>query len=321
MILSAFFLLLGTFFIIRFIMGGNEDFWFCRDDQWKKQGNPRSAAPIHPCVPKITKNSESSNDQADQNINQPNTSQNLANIEQKSNEDIKLISPQKDDTVSGILQMLGEAPGKWFFEGGFPVKILDENEKEIAQGRVSSYGEWMKDGLIPFHAELDFSKDSGSGWLVLQKDNPSGMAENGQDYRIPVQFGRAKNQIVRAFFGSNYLDPEHKNCAKVFSVERAIDALADPARSALDELLKGLKDPEKQGGYFTGINAGVTINSLTIVGGIAKADFNGKLQEQIGGSCLVAMIRSQITETLKQFSTVKEVVISIDGKSQDILQP
>jgi len=35
----------------------------------------------------------------------------------------------------------------------------------------------------------------------------------------------------------------------------------------------------------------------------------------------VTAIRAQITETLKQFPTVENVVISIDGRTEDILQP
>jgi len=35
----------------------------------------------------------------------------------------------------------------------------------------------------------------------------------------------------------------------------------------------------------------------------------------------VAAIRAQIRETLKQFPTVDEVIISIDGRTEDILQP
>jgi hypothetical protein len=35
----------------------------------------------------------------------------------------------------------------------------------------------------------------------------------------------------------------------------------------------------------------------------------------------VAAISAQIRETLKQFSTVKGVIISIDGRTEDILQP
>jgi spore germination protein GerM len=60
---------------------------------------------------------------------------------------------------------------------------------------------------------------------------------------------------------------------------------------------------------------------LTIEDGVAKVDFNEQLEYEVSGSCRVSAIRAQITETLKQFPTVKEVIISIDGRTEDILQP
>jgi len=45
------------------------------------------------------------------------------------------------------------------------------------------------------------------------------------------------------------------------------------------------------------------------------------LEFQVGGSCRVAAISAQIMETLKQFPTVKDVIISINSRTEDILQP
>lgn len=50
-------------------------------------------------------------------------------------------------------------------------------------------------------------------------------------------------------------------------------------------------------------------------------DFDERLEFQVGGSCRVAAISAQIRETLKQFPQVKEVIISINGRTEDILQP
>jgi spore germination protein GerM len=93
------------------------------------------------------------------------------------------------------------------------------------------------------------------------------------------------------------------------------------ARAALEELLKGPTDREKADKYFTAINPGVEIQKLVVENGIAKVDFNETLDNPGGGSCRVSAIRTQITQTLKQFPTVKDVIISIDGRIEDILQP
>lgn len=126
---------------------------------------------------------------------------------------------------------------------------------------------------------------------------------------------------VKVFFGNNQFDPQVFDCKANFFVEREILKTQGVARAALEELLKGPTDAEKAQGYFTSINPGVKIQKLTIKDDLAKVDFDEQLEFQVGGSCRVAAIRSQITETLKQFPTVQNVLISIDGRTEDILQP
>jgi spore germination protein GerM len=125
---------------------------------------------------------------------------------------------------------------------------------------------------------------------------------------------------LEVFFGNNNLDPE-VSCNKVFPAERIILKTQAPARRALELLLEGPTQTEKDGGYFTAINPGVKINSLAIENGAALVDFDAQLGFQVGGSCRVSAIRAQITQTLKQFSTVSDVIISINGRTEDILQP
>ena len=60
---------------------------------------------------------------------------------------------------------------------------------------------------------------------------------------------------------------------------------------------------------------------MTIADETAKVDFDETMEKGMGGSCRVSAIRAQITETLKQFSTVKDVIISVNGRTEDILQP
>jgi spore germination protein GerM len=93
------------------------------------------------------------------------------------------------------------------------------------------------------------------------------------------------------------------------------------ARVALEELLKGSTNEEENLGFYTSINEGVKIQKLTIVDGTAKVDFDEQLQNGVGGSCKVTAIRAQIIKTLEQFPTVKNVIISINDKTEDILQP
>ncbi len=125
---------------------------------------------------------------------------------------------------------------------------------------------------------------------------------------------------AEVYFNNNKLDPEF-SCNKVFPAEREIKKTQGVARAALEELLKGPTEEEKTEGFFTSINSGVKIQKLSIVEGMATVDFDEQLEFQVGGSCRVSAIRAQITETLKQFPTIENVIISIDDRTEDILQP
>ncbi len=133
----------------------------------------------------------------------------------------------------------------------------------------------------------------------------------------PVEF-----LTIKVFFGNNKKDPQVLYCEKVYPAERRIPKTKAIARAALEELLKGPTITEQNQGFFTSIKPGVKIQGLTIENGTAKVDFDEKLEFQVGGSCRVTTIRAQIIETLKQFSTVNNVIISINGRTgENILQP
>ena len=108
---------------------------------------------------------------------------------------------------------------------------------------------------------------------------------------------------------------------EVFSLKRIIPKTEGVARAAIEELLAGPTSTEKEEGYFSSINPGVSVQEITIKDGVAKIDFSSKLEEKVAGSARVGAIRLQIEKTLKQFETVEEVIISIDGRTEDILQP
>ncbi|MDO8670267.1 MAG: Gmad2 immunoglobulin-like domain-containing protein [Dehalococcoidia bacterium] len=102
---------------------------------------------------------------------------------------IRLAAPRPNDVIISPLVIKGEARGTWFFEATFPVKLLSENGDVLVGTAARAKGEWMTMDFVSFEAELKFSKPSSSlGTLVLQKDNPSGLAERDEELRIPVLF-------------------------------------------------------------------------------------------------------------------------------------
>ena len=234
---------------------------------------------------------------------------------------IRVQKPMPQELVESPLEVEGEARGYWFFEASFPVRLMDENDKELGIGVAQALSDWMTEDFVPFKATLEFKPPTTKkGTLVLEKDNPSDLPENSDELRIPVVFNPIETMKVKVYFNNGKLDPEF-SCNKVFPVEREIPKTQAVARAALEELLKGATEDEKERGFFTSINPGVEIQSLTVENGTAKVDFDEQLEFQVGGSCRVSAISAQITRTLKQFLTVDDVIISISGRTEDILQP
>lgn len=234
---------------------------------------------------------------------------------------IRVASPRPNDTVASPLILEGEARGTWYFEASFPIKILDANGVELGIVPAQAQSEWMTESFVPFKATLSFkAPTTPTGMLVFQKDNPSGLPEHDDELRMPVKFGPAgQSMVVKTYFGKEGVS--ESDCKNVVAVDRVIPKTDAVARAALDALLQGPTANERQAGYFSSINSNVKIQKLTIENGVAKADFSPELDANIAGSCKVTAIRAQIEQTLKQFSTVKSVVISVNGKTEDILQP
>lgn len=242
----------------------------------------------------------------------------------KGNKDIiRLLQPVAGSAVSSPLVISGQARGTWFFEASFPVKLVDAANREVASGIAQAAGDWMTENYVPFNAHLEYSSPgTPAGFLILRKDNPSGLPEHDDEARIPVSFSQQNTMSVQIFFTTpETAEGPDFDCQKVASVERIVPQSTAVARVALEQLLQSPNAAETARGFGTTINPGVAIQSLTIVDGVAKVDFDKTLEQGVGGSCRVAGIRAQIEQTLKQFSSVRQVVISIDGRTEDILQP
>lgn len=234
---------------------------------------------------------------------------------------IRSDNPRSNQVISSPLEIRGQARGSWFFEASFSAKLVDADNKVLAEVPITSEGEWMTNEFVPFKGTMNFDDSkSGVGTLILQKANASGLPENDDELRIPVQFSKSESQktTVKIFYTNSKMGAE---CEKTLAVERQINVVPAIGRAAIDELLKGPNEAEKALGYITSINPGVRINNLVIENGKARIDFSKELDKDVGGSCRVGAIRAQITETLKQFPTVKDVIISVDGRIDDVLQP
>ena len=122
----------------------------------------------------------------------------------------------------------------------------------------------------------------------------------------------------------------------VVPVQQRVPRTVRIGTAALNELLWGpgppnlagfstaLPTPDEvlsYGGRAPGWGERVRLRSLVIVDGVATADFSKELQAYGGGSLRVMLIRKQITQTLKQFPSVREVRIAIEGQTEGVLEP
>jgi hypothetical protein len=236
--------------------------------------------------------------------------------------EVKITSVKSGQEISSPLVVEGKARGSWFFEANLPIKITDKDGNILGSSYATAKTDWMTDDFVEFKGTLSYqSKTGGNGFLVVAKDNPSGLAEYDKEIKIPVVLKPSGFTTIKVFFNNNKMDPEI-SCNKVFASEREILKIEAIGSAAINELLRGPTQAEKDQGFFTNINSEVKLLSLNIdENETAFVDFDEQLQQGVGGSCKVAAIRAQITETLKQFPTIKSVIISVNGRTEDILQP
>jgi hypothetical protein len=102
---------------------------------------------------------------------------------------ITVDEPASGDMVDSPLRVSGKARGGWYHEAVFPVRLIDENGKVLAESSARAKGEWTTEEFVPFEATLSFDPGTAdSGTLVLERSNPSDLPENDQSVSVPVGF-------------------------------------------------------------------------------------------------------------------------------------
>lgn len=99
-------------------------------------------------------------------------------------------SPLPGSRIESPLSIWGHARGKWFFEGDFPIALVDANGEYIAQGYATAKSGWMTEMFVPFESVIKFktARSGSKGTLILKKDNPTELPEFDDALKIPVFF-------------------------------------------------------------------------------------------------------------------------------------
>ena len=241
---------------------------------------------------------------------------------------IVVLEPKPSQSIGSPVRIAGHAR---VYEGTVRFEVVDAKGEVVGKGFTTATAGAPEVGY--FSAEILFTRP--------QSDTPGVIRVFGDDPREGKRVGLVEVPVTlvgttpaataaatpagaaagRTLTLKLYFTKVVANDLQFIAVERTIPHTLQMGRASIEELLKGPNEAERRSGLETAIPVGAKLNSLRIENGVAYADFNEKLQEGVGGSLRVMSIRRQITLTLQQFSTVRNVVISINGQTEDILQP
>lgn len=105
-----------------------------------------------------------------------------------SSDEIQVDLPMPKGVVGKEFKIVGKARGgDWYFEGSFPVIIIDNSGKIIFESYASALDDWMTTDYVPFEGKVKIESNYiGEATLLLKKDNPSGLSEYDASCSFPI---------------------------------------------------------------------------------------------------------------------------------------
>jgi hypothetical protein len=95
-------------------------------------------------------------------------------LPQVTNPETFSVDINQNSTVSVGQVISGSVPGFWFFEGSFPVSLVDNNDNVFGTVIATSTSDWMTSDIIPFTITLPTTFSyTGPGKIVFTRDDPS----------------------------------------------------------------------------------------------------------------------------------------------------
>lgn len=221
-------------------------------------------------------------------------------------QNLLVVSPEPKSTVTSPLIVTGF--GRTFEQTLF-WRIKDSSGAVVATGfsmtqaaDIGQFGPFSFEVFLPALASQDFT---------LQVFESS--AKDGSDQSVvtvALNLLSLKTTDVSIFFRNTQM--ASRDCSAAYPVTRTMAQTSAVGRASIYEMLKGPTAEEKKLGYLTQIPAGVTLNSLVISNGVAKADFSALLRPT-RYPCVDGAMSRQISQTLEQFDTVDSAEITVSG--------
>lgn len=102
---------------------------------------------------------------------------------------VQVLAPQVGDLVRNPLTVTGSAPSDWYFDGEFPIRLLDARGMVLGKSLARAQRGSTRANAVPFVARFTFRRArTRDGVLILEKEIPSGRRTNPVLWRVPVRF-------------------------------------------------------------------------------------------------------------------------------------
>ena len=208
------------------------------------------------------------------------------------------------------------------FEAQFAWRLEDANGEKIEEG--SAYGASTPEEPIPPFTIRSFILSvpkTSTGTLVLFEYS----AKDGEPIhvlRIPVRLPRTPMAASWYQLAPSKAAEEGTDVCTTFEkTTETIVSTKAPIEASLQVLLK-YATMSLDEGMYTMIPRFTKLVSVKLEQGNLSLVFSSEFEGYGGGACNVASIREQIEKTAKQFPSVRNVIISVEGKTpEETLQP
>lgn len=222
----------------------------------------------------------------------------------------------KDQLIGNPLLVNGDAIA---FEGTVSWKLIEGNGgKEVMNGFTTArQPDVGRPGPFEIRAffPATYVPATSDATLMLFEES----ARDGSPIhvlRVPMKLSR-QTTIVKI----HSVTGDGKNCSDTRAITTNIPKTSLPVEASIRRLLE-LRPTQENPEQVTAIPQGTRLVSLKLTNGVLTLVFSRELENYGGGSCNVAAIRAQIEKTAKEFSAVRRVQISVEGKTpEETLQP
>lgn len=96
-------------------------------------------------------------------------------------------SPRDHAQVSDPFQVVGVAPGDWYFEAVFEARLIDARGRVMAEAPAQAQTDWTSAGPVPFVVNFTYSSEGVQPATVVLTEDQSGETPGPpREIRIPV---------------------------------------------------------------------------------------------------------------------------------------